>query len=68
MEDCTMGDDAILAFEYSTLHASLLGHVPSIKNPTSGSITVGCVDELIIDSNQRKPADCQIVVNGKRIL
>lgn len=68
MEDCTIGDDAILAFEYSTLHASLLGHVPSIKNPTSGSITVGSVDELIIDSNQRKPADCQIVVNGKRIL
>ena len=33
----------------------------SIKNPTSGSITVaGHIGELIIDENQKAPADCTI--------
>lgn len=68
MEDCTMGEDAVLAFEYSTIHATLRGHVPSIKNPTSGCITAESVGELIIDSNQRGPADCQVVVDGKQML
>lgn len=68
MEDCTMGEDAVLAFEYSTIDATIKGHVPSIKNPTSGQITVGSVGELIIDANQRTPADCQVTADGKRIL
>ena len=68
MEDCTIGEDAVLAFEYSTIKATIKGHVPSIKNPTSGYIAVESVGELIIDENQRKPADCQIIVNGKRVL
>lgn len=68
MEDCTMGEDAVLAFEYSTIKATIKGPVPSIKNPTSGSIVVESLGELIIDDNQRKPADCQIVVDGKQVL
>ena len=62
LEDCTMGDDANLAFEYSTLQATIKGDVVSIKNPTSGSIQVeGKVGEVIIDQNQKAPADCEIV-------
>lgn len=61
MEDCTMGDDANLAFEYSTIQATIKGDVVSIKNPTSGSITVdGRVGETIIDGNQKAPADAVI--------
>ena len=62
MEDCTMGDDANLAFEYSTIQARIKGHVHSIKNPTSGSIEVDSVGEIIIDENQKSPADCKIKV------
>lgn len=61
MEDCTFGDDAVLALEYSTVEASLKGDVPSIKNPTSGHIRVeGRVGEIILDDNCRQPANCLI--------
>lgn len=62
MEDCTMGDDANLAFEYSSIEAVINGDVHSIKNPTSGHITVkGKIGELIIDENQKHPANCEII-------
>ncbi len=64
MEDCTMGEDANLAFEYSTLQATIKGHVHSIKNPTSGNIEVESVGEIIIDENQKSPANCKIKVKG----
>ncbi len=61
LEDCTFGADANLMFEYSTVRASIKGDVHSIKNPTSGSISVaGHIGELIIDGNQKAPADCTI--------
>ena len=61
LEDCTFGDDANLAFEYSTVHATIRGDIVSIKNPTSGSIRVaGKIGETIIDQNQKAPADCTI--------
>lgn len=45
--DCTMeGTD--LAFEYSDVEATIQGHVDSIKNPRSGSITVDTVGEVIM--------------------
>lgn len=61
--DCTFGDDANLMLEYSTVHATIKGNVHSIKNPSSGEIVVeGKVGELIIDENQKKPADCKIKI------
>lgn len=63
LEDCTMGDDANLAFEYSTIHATIKGDVISIKNPTSGRIQVeGKVGEIIVDENQKQPADAIITI------
>ena len=62
MEDCTMDADADLAFEYSTVRATILSPVTSIKNPTSGSIHAERVGEIIIDENVRQPADCEIAV------
>lgn len=64
MEDCTMDSDCDLAFEYSTVKADIKGHIPSIKNPISGSITADSIGEIIIDENVKDPADCKITVRG----
>lgn len=46
--DCTMeGTD--LAFEYSEVDATVIGHVDSIKNPKSGKIVVDSVDDVIME-------------------
>ena len=45
---CTMeGTD--LAFEYSDVEATVLGHVDSIKNPKSGEVLVDSVGEVIME-------------------
>ena len=38
-----------LAFEYSDVDASIIGHVDSIKNPRSGRIVLDSVGKLIKD-------------------
>lgn len=63
LEDCTFGDDANLLFEYSVVNGNIKGDVVSIKNPTSGTITVeGRCGELIIDKNQKPPADAVVKI------
>lgn len=64
LEDCTFGDDANLALEYSTVEATIKGHVVSIKNPTSGHIRVETLGELIIDENQKQPADAVVEITN----
>ncbi|MCM1263585.1 MAG: DUF3737 family protein [Butyrivibrio sp.] len=44
--NCTM-EDTDLSFEYSDVDADIRGHVVSIKNPKSGTITVDSVGEII---------------------
>lgn len=44
--NCTM-EDTDLSFEYSDVEADVKGHVISIKNPKSGTITVDSVGEII---------------------
>lgn len=66
LEDCTFGDDANLLFEYSTVNGNIKGDVTSIKNPTSGSLTIdGKVGEHIIDENIKKPGNCKITTSTK---
>ena len=60
LEDCTFGDDADLALEYSSLEATLRGHVVSIKNPRSGHIRYESIGEIILDGNIKPPANCII--------
>lgn len=63
LEDCTFGDDANLALEYSTVNGNIKGDVVSIKNPTSGTVIVeGKLGELIWDENQKAPADAVVKV------
>ena len=52
-------------FEYSTLKGNIKGNVHSIKNPTAGSIEADSVGEIIIDRNQKAPANCQIIVRNR---
>lgn len=60
MEDCTMGADCDLAFEYSSLHADILGPVTSVKNPRTGHIHAEHIGSVILDENIWQPADCEI--------
>ena len=66
LEDCTFDPDADLAFEYSDVTATILGHVTSIKNPRSGSIRAGSFGELIIDGNIKAPASCKVGTGYKK--
>ena len=60
LEHCTMAPDADLAFEYSTVDATLDGPVTSVKNPRSGHIIAKSYGRIIIDENIKAPADCII--------
>lgn len=61
LEDCTMGDDADLAFEYSTVRATVRGRIASVKNPRGGEIVADSIGEIILDENIKAPADCKII-------
>lgn len=61
LEDCTFGADAVLAFEYSSVQASLKGNVPSVKNPRTGRILADSYGEIILDANLKAPGDCEIL-------
>lgn len=60
--NCTM-EETDLAFEYSDVDADVRGHVISIKNPKSGTITVDSVGEII---KEAPVMEClgEIVVRG----
>lgn len=60
LEDCTFDSDADLAFEYSSVEATIKGTVTSIKNPRTGHIRAESVGEIILDSNIKGPGDCVI--------
>ena len=45
---CTM-EGCDLSFEYSDVQATVLGHIDSVKNPRSGSITCSSVGEIITE-------------------
>lgn len=60
MEDCEMGDQCDLAFEDSTVEATVNSSIVSVKNPSSGHIRALAVGEVIVDANVLAPADCVI--------
>ena len=62
LENCTMADDCDLAFEYSSVEASVKSPIRSVKNPRTGSITAESYGEIILDENIKAPADCKIKV------
>lgn len=62
LEDCIFEPDADLAFEYSSVQATVSGHIVSVKNPRSGSIRAGSIGEVILDENIKAPGDCNITM------
>lgn len=65
LENCTFGPDCDRAFEYTTLHADINGHITNIKNPITGRITADSIGSITIDENIKAPADCQITIREK---
>ena len=62
LEDCTM-EGCDLSFENSEVVATVSGHIDSVKNPVSGSITADSIGEIIIDEFKWE-GDCPITVKG----
>ncbi|WP_418829150.1 DUF3737 family protein [Phocaeicola sp.] len=60
MENCTMADDCDLAFEYSSVQATINGPIHSVKNPRTGSITAKSFGQIILDENIKAPGDCKL--------
>lgn len=63
LEDCTFEPDADLAFEYSSVQATVKGHIPSVKNPRSGHIQAQSIGQVILDENIKAPGNCIIKQN-----
>ena len=60
---CTL-KNTTLAFEFSTVEATINSKVDSIKNPISGKISVLGVDELIMDEKIIDPSKTEITIKG----
>ena len=60
LENCVMADDCDLAFEYSSVHATIDSPVRSVKNPRSGRIIAESYGEIILDKHIKAPADCAL--------
>lgn len=61
--DCTM-EATDLSFEYSDVVATVKGHVDSVKNPRSGSITLDSVGEVIM-GDAVMPCTGKVYVRGE---
>ena len=66
MENCTMADDCDLAFEYSSVQATINSSIRSVKNPRTGSITAESYGEVILDENIKAPGNCQLRLWNER--
>lgn len=60
LENCEMADDCDLAFEYSSVQATVKSPIHSVKNPRTGSITAESYGDIILDENIKAPADCEL--------
>ena len=63
--NCTL-KNTDLAFEYSSVEATIKGTVDSIKNPTSGTIEVEEVKEIILDEKHIDLNKVNIIVGGNK--
>ena len=62
--DCVMeGTD--LAFEYSDVDATVIGHIDSVKNPRSGTIRAGSIGE-VVTADSVMGCSCDIVTDDER--
>lgn len=60
MEDCIM-EKCDLAFENTTVNATIKSTVDSVKNPLGGRIEAAGYGDIILDENLKAGASCQIL-------
>ncbi|MNC79994.1 hypothetical protein D3C75_1326410 [compost metagenome] len=53
--------DTDLSFEYSTVHATVLNTIDSVKNPISGMIRAEGIRELILDDPELDYSNTQFI-------
>lgn len=63
LEDCQM-EGCDLSFERSYVTATVNGHIDSVKNPISGSITADSIGEIILEEEIVTPGECEITVRN----
>ena len=61
LEDCEM-EGCDLSFERSHVTATIKGHIDSVKNPLSGSITADSIGEIILEEDIVTPDECAITI------
>ena len=62
LENCTM-EGCDLSFEYTTVNATVIGGIDSVKNPLAGSrIEADLIGEIILDENRRDAGNAEIVI------
>lgn len=66
LKDCTLLNTT-LAFEYSTVDATIKGRVESILNQKAGIIRADGVGTLILDSDKVDPAKTTVLADGKPV-
>lgn len=54
-----------LAFEYSTIDATIKGKIDSIKNPLKGTIEVDSINELIREDD-KYPSKAKVIIKGEK--
>ncbi|MCF0190008.1 MAG: DUF3737 family protein [Marinilabiliaceae bacterium] len=67
IENCTFAPDADLAFEYSSVNATINGSITSVKNPSSGTIIANGIDEVIINEDKKGDAKCEIITTAQQL-
>lgn len=61
LENCTM-EDADLSFENSSVEATVIGNIVSVKNPNAGYIKADSIGEIIWDEKHQKNSTCKIEI------
>lgn len=57
---CSRVNNCDLAFEYSSVHATIKSAVHSVKNPRTGCITAESYGQIILDEHIKAPGDCEL--------
>lgn len=63
MENCQL-INTTLAFEFSSVDATINSHIDSITNPLSGTITALSIGEIIMDEEKINPDDTKIILSS----
>ena len=63
MKNCKL-INTTLSFEYSDVDAQIEGHIDSVKNPSSGSISADTIGELIMEEERVDTKATKIVTKG----